>query len=80
MSQEISDAFQLLFVGMISVFIVLSLVVVAGKTVIYLANKYAKTTPQKRNKTMRPEKLAAISAVVDHITMGKGRIHNITKL
>lgn len=80
MSQEISDAFQLLFIGMVSVFIVLSLVVIAGKSVIYLANKYAKNTPIKRSKRTRPEKLAVIAAVVDHVTHGKGSIHNITKL
>jgi len=51
MSENLSDAFIILAVGMITVFVILSLVVFTGKVLIRITNRYAPPSPkiQKSN-------------------------------
>ncbi|MDD2504198.1 MAG: oxaloacetate decarboxylase [Clostridia bacterium] len=82
--ENINEALSLLAVGMIMVFIILTLVVVIGNTVVYLTNRYVPVTQKPAdgggtlNHTNR-KKMAAIAAVVDLITRGEGRVDSIQK-
>jgi len=81
--ENINEALTLLAIGMIMVFLILTLVVGVGNLVIGITNRYVRTTPPAnsadRVKTIQPRKLAAIAAVVDVITRGKGRVDSIEK-
>ncbi len=83
MESNISNAFSLLAIGMVTVFIVLLLVVLCGSLLIKLVNKYA-PEPIKKVKLIKPlisnKEIAVMTAVVDHITLGKGKIESIEKL
>ncbi|MDF1696888.1 MAG: OadG family protein [Saprospiraceae bacterium] len=83
MESTVSNAFLLLGIGMITVFAVLSIVVISGHVLITLVNKYA-PDPVKESKLIKPlvstKEIAVITAVVDHITKGKGKIDSIKKL
>lgn len=83
MESNISNAFLLLAIGMVTVFIVLSLVVLCGSLLISIVNKYA-PEPVKESKLVKPlisnKEIAVMTAVVDHITMGKGKVESITKV
>lgn len=87
MQPTVSNAFVLLVIGMITVVVVLSLVVLSGKLLIRLTNKYApepedeyKSVPLKVNHQLDPRIIAAISGVVEHITGGSGNITSIKKI
>lgn len=86
MNNDFGQAFLLLFVGMITVFAVLTLITLFGKWLILIVNKYF---PQKqktlRSKTRQgaeidPKKLTVLIAAVDIITHGKGKITSVKKL
>ena len=83
MESNISNAFLLLIIGMITVFIVLLLVVIAGKILIRLVNKYAPEQVSKRvlrpSDALDPRIIAVMSGVVDHVTHGKGVLVSIKK-
>jgi len=83
MESNISNAFLLLGIGMVTVFIVLTLVVLCGSLLINLVNKYA-PEPVKKEKLIKPlisnKEIAVMTAVVDHITLGKGKVASITKV
>jgi len=87
MNTDFNTALTLLAVGMITVFTILVLVVLFGKLLIRLVNKYfpeeiqkvVETTRQKVS-TFNPNKMAAIIATVDIITRGKGKVSDIDKL
>ena len=71
-------------IGMIMVFVILSLVVGVGNLVIGITNRYIREAahPAKAagaGKAIQPRKLAAIAAVVDLITRGKGMVDSIEK-
>ena len=81
---NINEALSLLVVGMIMVFIILILVIVVGQLVIQLTNRYlpeVKKTDDGSSilKGVNSKKMAAIAAVVDHITQGEGRLDTIQK-
>lgn len=80
MENEISQALTLLGVGMITVFVVLSLVVVVGNVLIRLVNRIA-PMPELPPKApvISNAKIAAITAAVELMTGGKGRITKIEK-
>jgi len=81
-----SIALQLLFVGMLTVFAVLFLVVGLGNVIIRFVNRYlpeeekiavaAKTSGD----AIDPKKVAAISSAVSTLTKGKGKVMNIEKI
>ena len=91
MQADISTAFLVLVIGMITVFVILGLVVLTGHILIRVVNKFfpmpvveiSKKTeksppliPNNYNKST----VAAIVSVVDIITKGKGRPEKIEKL
>ena len=92
MGESLSTAFFVSFVGMITVFIILSLVVLTGKLLIKTMNTFFPaikteqnspvTTPsfQRDLKTFDRSTLAAIVTAVDTITFGKGKVSKIEKM
>ena len=85
MSADISFGFMLMAVGMITVFTILALVVGGGKLMILLINRYAPLVEgavvpiENTSQSIESEKLAAITAAVESITRGQGRITEINK-
>ena len=75
------QAFTLLISGMITIFVVLSLVVLVGNLLINLANRWApeRPTPSRDLPPASEPQLAAIVAAVEIMTKGKGKILEITK-
>jgi len=92
MSENVQTALLLLLVGMITVFIILSLVVLTGNLLIKFVNRFYPDAPIKgmnklgvrlkhpSNSAIVPAKLAAITAAVQVVTEGKGRITKIEKI
>ena len=89
MSAELQTALLLLVVGMITVFVILSLVVLTGRTLIWVVNKYFSpeekiayeyTVPFVEDDVIYKKKLAAIAAAVEIATGGKGKIVKIEKM
>lgn len=81
MEPTISSALSLLVVGMITVFVVLALVVLVGKVLIRLVNTLATEEPIKTTShVIDPKKLAAISATVEIVTAGKGKITKVERV
>ncbi|MDW3197144.1 MAG: OadG family transporter subunit [Cytophagales bacterium] len=80
MENEISQALTLMGIGMITVFVVLSLVVVIGNLLIQIVNRFAPVpiSPEKKPEISNA-KIAAITAAVEMFTAGKGRITKIEK-
>ena len=85
MSEDMNTALMLLGVGMITVFIVLSCVVLLGNLLISFVNQFvpAVITQSGKLKTgdgIASVKIAAISAAVEIFTKGKGNVSSIKKL
>lgn len=86
MNEAFTTAFELLAVGMITVFTILALIVFFGNILISLVNKY---TPESKvaaiiNMTagkgsLDAKKMAAIVSAVDVVTEGKAKVTSITK-
>lgn len=90
MIQETNQAIALLFIGMITVFVILGLVILTGNLVIRAVNKWGKD-PLKSTKVkplvnrqqksvLSPKVIAAISAAVFNLTEGRARIEKIEKV
>ena len=82
--ENINEALSLLVVGMIMVFLILFLVLVIGNTVVLLTNRFVHEVQKPFGegvavKTTNSKKLAAITAVVDMITQGEGRVSSVQK-
>ncbi len=87
MNDALNQALTLLGVGMLSVFVVLTIVVLTGQTLIRITNRMVssgrlkepapKAAPTPSANTILPEHLAVLAAVVDHVTAGAGRVSNI---
>jgi len=84
MDQALSNAFSILIVGMVTVFLMLWVVVLIGNLLIWVTNKYwPEEEPIQKNRNSNlgsNSTVAAIVASVDIVTKGKGRVTNITKL
>lgn len=88
MDSNMSKAFELLAVGMITVFAILALVVLIGKMIILIVNRYfpeqqeqlKKTISKIETESFNNKKLAAIVAVVDSITQGRGKVTKVTHI
>lgn len=80
----ISQAFTILLVGMITVFFILWLIMLAGKYLVLITNHFGKETqikkPEKNHLTLNPKKMVAISAAVVNVTNGLGKVKNIQKI
>lgn len=84
---EMGVALELLGVGMVTVFVILSLVVILGDLIIRFVNRFmpeVEKTPVTKNTTSGSEinskKIAAIVSAVSKVTNGNGRVVNIEKL
>ena len=85
--ENIETAILLMVVGMATVFVILLIVICLGKLLIPLVNKYApeEVVPVKREASQGPAPvpgniLAAITAAVNVVTQGKGKITKVEKL
>ncbi len=87
MDSTISNALLLMLIGMVSVSLVLTIVVVGGSILIKFVNTYfPELTKQESQRTvvgpsrvLDAKTIAVLSGVVSSITNGKGRIVEITK-
>jgi len=78
MEENLTIAIQLLIIGMISVFMVLGLVVLLGRTLIFFINKFhQEQTPLNQ---LNKKTLAAIISTVEVISAGKAKIESIEKI
>ena len=86
MPTNLQTALLLLVVGMITVFIILSLVVLTGRILIWVVNKYFSpeekiayeyTVPFVEDDLIYKKKLVAITAAVEIATGGQGKITKI---
>lgn len=73
---------MLLAVGMITIFAILSLVVITGNLLIRIVNKYAEPAPTKEGKahpsqSIPSRHLVAIVSAVETLTEGKGIVTHI---
>ncbi len=85
--ENIETAILLMVVGMATVFVILLIVIYLGKLLITLVNKYApeEVVPVKREASQGPAPvpgniLAAITAAVNVVTQGKGKITKVEKI
>jgi len=75
---------MLMAVGMTTVFTILALVVLGGKLTILITNKLAPVSEsvvvrRMSSTSTEASKIAAITAAVESITQGKGKISEIKK-
>lgn len=86
MTESIQSALMLLAVGMITVFTILGGVIMTGHVLIRVVNSFSKKPAlaqignQIDAKPISNEKIAVISAAVDHLTDGRGSIEKIEKI
>jgi len=91
MTENLHTALTVMAVGMVTVFMILSLVVLTGKLLIAAVNKFApapETLTKKRSKKSlsktlagkEKETIAALVAAVEAVTGGQGKITSIEKV
>jgi oxaloacetate decarboxylase (Na+ extruding) subunit gamma len=87
MEESLGSAFKLLYVGMLTVFAVLFLVVFIGNMIIRFTNKYVQETekvPVAKNGASQlsidPQKMAAIVSAISIVTQGKGKVEKVEKI
>ena len=85
--EKLETAFLLMVVGMATVFVILLIVIYLGKLLISLVNKYApeEVVSVKQTSSQAPVPipgniLAAITAAVNVVTQGKGKVTKVEKL
>ena len=84
--ENLETAFLLMVVGMATVFVILLIVIYLGKLLISLVNKYApeEVVPAKQTgpaaAPVPGNILAAITAAVNVVTQGKGKVTKVEKL
>lgn len=76
---------MLMIVGMLTVFVILALVVIGGRVTILLTNKFAPVRAAKIPRIVKSEntqtsKIAALTAAVNHLTEGRGRVTEIKRI
>jgi oxaloacetate decarboxylase (Na+ extruding) subunit gamma len=80
-----ATALQLMFIGMLTVFLILLLVVVIGNLIVRFVNKYVHESVivQKSNnvelQAIEPRKMAAIVSAVQIVTNGRGKVVKVDK-
>lgn len=86
MDGKMDLAFQLLGIGMLTVFAMLFLVVFIGNMIILFVNKYAPeeeaVIPLKKSAqdVIDPKKMSAIISAVQTVTGGKGKVVKVEKV
>ena len=85
--ENLETAFLLMVVGMATVFVILLIVIYLGKLLISLVNKYApeEVVSVKQTSSQAPVPipgniLAAMTAAVNVVTQGKGKVTKVEKL
>ena len=89
MPQDFNTALLVLIVGMTTVFVILSLIVLSGKLLINIVNRFSpelsptisqsSAAPAPPEAAVSPSVLAAILAAVETVTQGKGKVEKIDK-
>jgi len=79
MESTLGNAVLLLAVGMITVFVILALVVATGSLLIRITNRMAPAPKPVPAHAIQPAHIAAMTAVVEHLTGGRGNIDSIEK-
>lgn len=84
---DMGIAFELLGVGMVTVFLILSLVVILGNLIIRFVNRFIpevkKVSAQISDAVhseIHPNKMAAIASAVNKVTKGTGRVTRVKKM
>lgn len=85
MTNQISEAVRLLFVGMLTVFIILSLVVLLGHLLIWVTNKIdtpavVPLSTASDDDQINPTHRAAIQSAIKSVTNGKQIIEKIERI
>lgn len=86
MENNLIFAFQLLVIGILTVYVILLIVIGLGKALIYFVNKYLPAeAPAKKVTPSVPESIDSqtrdiIQAAVSQLTGGKGKAVKIQKL
>ncbi|GAO31890.1 OadG family protein [Geofilum rubicundum] len=82
MNEYMQEAWTLLGVGMVTVFIILLVVVLIGNAIIAFVNRYFPESEIEKAATVRSfgnSRMAAITAAVNMVTRGKGRITKVER-
>ena len=81
MNEALQTALSLLAIGMITVFIILTLVVGGGQAIIALTNRFIPETVVEKvtSDDVPADHVAVITAAVSEITGGKGTVEHIEK-
>ncbi|MEL6656803.1 MAG: OadG family transporter subunit [Bacteroidota bacterium] len=86
MDQTLQAALELLIVGMTTVALVLGLVVLSGRLLISAVNRSVATKsidrsgqrpPRNQQDQLDPQIVAVLTATVEHVTQGQGKIKTI---
>jgi len=80
MENTISSALFLLAIGMITVFIILMLVILCGKLLITVVNKYLPEEEKIKRESADDKAKHVIQQIVNKVTNSKGVIEKIEKL
>ncbi len=85
--ENLGIGFELMIVGMCTVFLILLIVIIGGKLLIKMVNriapeevKAAKQTVAEQSGNVDPSTMAVLSEVVKQLTQGKGRITSAKKI
>jgi len=85
--ENLGIGFELMIVGMCTVFLILLIVIIGGKLLIKVVNriapeevKAAKQTVAEQSGNVDPSTMAVLSEVVKQLTQGKGRITSAKKI
>lgn len=85
--ENLGIGFELMVVGMCTVFLILLIVINGGKLLIKVVNriapeevKAAKQTIAEQGGSVDPSTMAVLSEVVKQLTQGKGRITSAKKI
>lgn len=78
MQTDLIQGLIVLLIGMTSVFVILSLIVIAGNLLINVVNRLASKDTADALETSNPEDLVVIASIVHKLTEGKGQVLSIT--
>lgn len=78
--ENLSLGFQLMGIGMVTVFVILLIVIYGSTLLISIINKIAPEEAPKAVKKSDDTPVAVLEAAVAQLTGGKGHIINITKI
>lgn len=78
--ENLSLGFQLMGIGMVTVFIILLIVIYGSSLLIKVINRFAPEEAPKVVKKADDTPVAVLEAAVAQITGGRGHITNITKI